>query len=170
MPKTYKAHAINWSLDIGVPISVVKLMWGPEGHEHKWKYFRKGGLRTWVLSLLQQEPRNGAEIMNQIEIATQGWWRPSPGSVYPLLEEMQKEGNISKREDGKYEITEKGKQEFEWPWGTPRRQPHTMDEVISEITGYVSYLEDLAKTDKENVAQHAENIKNLQLRLSKLGE
>ena len=45
----------------------------------------------WVLSILQQSPKKGAEIMDQIEIATQGWWRPSPGSVYPLLDELQKE-------------------------------------------------------------------------------
>ena len=124
----------------------------------------------WVLSLLQQSPRNGAQIMDQIEIATQGWWRPSPGSVYPLLEELQKEGSINKRDNGKYEITERGKQEFEWPWGMPRRQPRTMDEVITEMTGYVSYLEDLAKADKEKISQYAESIKNIQSRLSRLGE
>ena len=139
-------------------------------HEHKWKHFRRGGLRTWVLAVLQHSPRNGAEIMDQIEMATQGWWRPSPGSVYPLLDELQKEGNIKKLEDGKYEITEIGKQEFEWPWGMQKKQPHTVDEVINEINGYVSYLEDLAKADKDKVARYAENIKSLQLRLSKLGE
>ena len=67
----------------------------------------------WVFSILQQSPRNGAEIMDQIEIASQGWWRPSPGSVYPLLEQPQKEGNIKKCDDGRYELTEKRKEEFE---------------------------------------------------------
>lgn len=123
----------------------------------------------WALSVLQQSPKNGAEIMDQIEIATQGWWRPSPGSVYPLLEELQREGKIRKLEDGKYEITEQGKQEFEWPWGIQKKQPHTMDEIITEINGYVSYLEDLAKLDKSQIAQYQQNIKNLQERLSKLG-
>jgi len=145
-------------------------MWGHQSHEHKWKYFRKGGLRIWVLSLLQQSPRNGAEIMDQIEIATQGWWRPSPGSVYPLLEELQKEGSIRKLADGKYEITETGKQEFDWPWAMHKKQPHTMDEVLTEITGYVSYMEDLAKVDKAKIVQYSQNIKDLQLRLAKLGE
>jgi DNA-binding PadR family transcriptional regulator len=145
-------------------------MWGHEGYEHKWKYFRKGGLRMWALSVLLQSPKNGAEIMDQIEIATQGWWRPSPGSVYPLLEELQKDGKIRKLEDGKYEVTEQGKQEFEWPWGVQKKQPHTVDEVITEINGYVSYLEDLAKKDKSKMTQYEQNIKNLQERLSKLGE
>ena len=123
----------------------------------------------WVLSILQQSPRNGVEIMDQIEIATQGRWRPSPGSVYPLLDELQKEGSIKKLEDGEYEITEIGKQEFEWPWGMQKKQPHTMDEVITAINGYVSYLEDLAKSDSSKIAQYSQKIKDLQERLSRLG-
>ena len=123
----------------------------------------------WVLSILQQSPRNGAEIMDQIEIASQGWWRPSPGSVYPLLEELQKDGCIRKLEDGKYEITQRGKEEFEWPWGMPKKQPRTMDEVLTEISGYVSYLEDIAKADSSKIAPYAPKIKDLQSRLSKLG-
>jgi len=123
----------------------------------------------WVLSILQQSPRNGAEIMDQIETATQGRWRPSPGSVYPLLDELQKDGSIKKLEDGKYEITERGKQEFEWPWGMQKKQPNTMDEVITEINGYISYLEDLAKTDRPKIDQYSQKIKDLRERLSKLG-
>ena len=122
----------------------------------------------WVLSILQQSPRNGVEIMDQIEIATQGRWRPSPGSVYPLLDELQKEGSIKKLEDGKYGITERGKQEFEWPWGMQKKQPHTMDEVMTEINGYVSYLEDLVKSDSSKIAQYSQKIKELKERLSKL--
>jgi len=123
----------------------------------------------WVLSILQQSPRNGVEIMDQIEIATQGRWRPSPGSVYPLLDELQKEGSIKKLEDGKYEITEIGKQEFEWPWGMQKKQPDTVDEIITAINSYVSYLEDLAKSDSAKIAQYSQKIKDLQERLSKLG-
>jgi DNA-binding PadR family transcriptional regulator len=47
------------------------------------------------------------EIMDEIENMTQGWWRPSPGSVYPMLDEMVKDGLVKKREDGKYELTAK---------------------------------------------------------------
>ncbi|MGD0643538.1 MAG: PadR family transcriptional regulator [Candidatus Bathyarchaeia archaeon] len=52
-------------------------MWEHE-HKLKWKFLRKGGPGMWVLSILQQSPRNGAEIMDQVEIASQGLWRPSP--------------------------------------------------------------------------------------------
>jgi predicted transcriptional regulator len=83
---------------------------------------------------------------------------------------LQKEGSIKKLEGGRYEITEKGKQEFEWPWGMQKKQPRTIDEVIAEISGYVSYMEDIAKSDSSKIAQHSQKIKDLQERLSKLGE
>ena len=94
---------------------------------------RRGILRTWVFIMLQQEPRNGAEIMNQIELISQGNWRPSPGSIYPLLDQLCKEESISKREDGKYEITEKGKKELEWPHRMLTKQPRSADDAIEEM-------------------------------------
>jgi DNA-binding PadR family transcriptional regulator len=122
----------------------------------------------WVLSILQQSPRNGAEIMDQIEMATQGWWRPSPGSVYPLLDELQKEGNIKKRDDGKYELTERGKAEFEWPWGKQTKQPRTVEDIIAEMNNYVSYLEDLNNSDKAKIVPHKERLKSVRDRLAVL--
>jgi len=122
----------------------------------------------WVFSILQQSPRNGAEIMDQIEIASQGWWRPSPGSVYPLLEQLQKEGNIKKCDDGRYELTEKGKEEFEWPLGRQVKQPRTVDDIIAEMNNYVSYLEDLNRSDKSKVFTQIEQLKNIKDRLAAL--
>ena len=56
----------------------------------------------WTLSLIARAPKNGAEIVDEIEQMTQGWWRPSPGSIYPLLADLQQEGLIQKRDDGRY--------------------------------------------------------------------
>ena len=131
-------------------------------------HFRKGGLRIWVLSLLQQAPRNGAEIMDQIEAASQGWWRPSPGSVYPLLDQLQQDGSIQKREDGKYQLTEKGKEEFEWPHRMWTPQPRTLEDFITEMNSYVSYLEDLNKSDRAKLASKLETLKAIRDRLSAL--
>lgn len=57
---------------------------------------KRRGLRMWVLTLLERSPRNGAEIMDEMEMMTKGWWRPSPGSVYPLLESLVQEGFIKR--------------------------------------------------------------------------
>jgi DNA-binding PadR family transcriptional regulator len=136
------------------------------GHHH-----RRGSLRIWVFSILQQAPKNGAEIINQIEITSQGNWRPSPGSIYPLLDELQKEASINKREDGRYEITEKGKHEFEWPYHQAfTRQPRSVDSVIQEISSYIAYLEDLKRVDSAKIALNLDKLKGVRDQLTRLIE
>ena len=133
-----------------------------------WDHHRRGGLRTLVFSILQQEPRNGAEIMNQIELASHGHWRPSPGSIYPLLDQLCKEENISKREDGRYEITEKGKKEFEWPYEMYSKQPRSAEGAIEELNSYISYLEDLKRMDFSKISPNIDKLKNVRDRLTTL--
>ena len=60
---------------------------------------RKRGLRMLIISMLSSSPKNGVEIMNEIEAATRGWWRPSPGTIYPLLGRLENEGLIKKVEE-----------------------------------------------------------------------
>src|SRR5580658_1810332 len=103
---------------------------------------KKRGLRNWVLIILQRSPRNGAEIMNDMEVMTHGWWRPSPGSVYPLLEEMVSEGTLQKREDHRYVVLQPTN--INWP-GPPG--PRTPADVARELSGLTAYLEDLKRTE-----------------------
>jgi DNA-binding PadR family transcriptional regulator len=118
--------------------------------------------------MLRQEPRNGAEIMNQIESASHGHWRPSPGSIYPLLDQLCKEESISKREDGRYEITEKGKKEFKWPYEMYSNQPRSADGAIEELNSYLSYLEDLKRMDPSKINPNIAKLKNVRDRLTTL--
>ncbi|MBS7609579.1 PadR family transcriptional regulator [Candidatus Bathyarchaeota archaeon] len=73
----------------------------------------KGFLRYKVLKLLKEKPMAGSEIMGVIEEQTGGYWRPSPGSIYPLLAWLQDKGYI--REIGgeagikRYTLTDQGK-------------------------------------------------------------
>jgi DNA-binding PadR family transcriptional regulator len=135
---------------------------------HGWRHQRRRGLRTWIIMMIQRSPRNGAEIMAEIETMTQGWWRPSPGSVYPVLDDLTKEGLINKREDGRYELTSRGKESIEWPFGMPNRQPQGVEEMLNEITGYVSYFEDLNKSDRTRIEPHKDRLKRIAERLSDL--
>src|SRR2546422_533404 len=82
----------------------------------RWMMHRKRGLRGWIVSILASAPKNGAEIMDEIETMTQGWWRPSPGSVYPLLEQMTQDDLLRKRDDGRYELSPKAKEEVKFPF------------------------------------------------------
>ena len=55
---------------------------------------RRGDVRAAALSLLAEGPRNGYQIIQEISERTDGVWRPSPGSVYPALQQLEDEGLI----------------------------------------------------------------------------
>jgi DNA-binding PadR family transcriptional regulator len=72
---------------------------------------RRGVLPVAILMLLDEEPRNGYQLMQTIEERSGGRWRPSPGSVYPTLSQLEDEGLIRavEREGTKlFEITDQG--------------------------------------------------------------
>lgn len=54
----------------------------------------KGNVRTAILALLAEEPRHGYQLMQDIAERSHGAWRPSPGSVYPVLSALQDEGLV----------------------------------------------------------------------------
>ena len=71
----------------------------------------RGDIRLASLLLLAEEPRNGYAIMQELEQRSGGLWRPSPGSVYPALSQLEDEGLIRSREgDGGrvFELTDAG--------------------------------------------------------------
>lgn len=82
---------------------------GPRGRGRK---ARRGDIRTAALLLLSEEPRNGYQIMQEVEERSDGVWRPSPGSVYPALQQLEDEGLIRSAEsDGRklFELTDAGR-------------------------------------------------------------
>ena len=65
-----------------------------------------------MLLLLAEEPRNGYQLMQEIEQRSDGNWRPSPGSVYPALSQLEDEGLVRtiQSESGRvFEITDAGR-------------------------------------------------------------
>ncbi|MGQ4910824.1 MAG: PadR family transcriptional regulator [Candidatus Thorarchaeota archaeon] len=52
----------------------------------------RGFLRYQTLMLLQEGPMSGSEIASRIEERTSGRYRPSPGSLYPLLAKLKEDG------------------------------------------------------------------------------
>jgi DNA-binding PadR family transcriptional regulator len=68
---------------------------GPRGRGRK---ARRGDIRTASLLLLAEEPRNGYQIMQEVEERSDGVWRPSPGSVYPALQQLEDEDLIRSEE------------------------------------------------------------------------
>ena len=68
---------------------------GPFGRRQR---MRRGDVRAALLVLLAEEPRNGYGLMQEIEQRSQGVWRPSPGSVYPALAQLEDEGLVRSEE------------------------------------------------------------------------
>jgi DNA-binding PadR family transcriptional regulator len=97
------------------------------GHRHRGPRVKRGDVRAAALALLADEPRNGYQIIQQISERSEGVWRPSPGSVYPALQQLEDEGLITATtaEGGRraYELTEEGRayvaahpEELQAPW------------------------------------------------------
>lgn len=73
--------------------------------------FSHGDLRLYLLSLLDEGPRHGYDIMQALSDRTGGTYTPSAGTIYPRLAKLEEEGLVSKSVDGRktvYEITSAG--------------------------------------------------------------
>src|SRR5215218_6889078 len=72
---------------------------------------RRGDVRAALLVLLAEEPRNGYQLMQEIEQRSDGVWRPSPGSVYPALQQLEDEGLVRVEGEGRkaYTLTDEGR-------------------------------------------------------------
>jgi DNA-binding PadR family transcriptional regulator len=89
---------------------------------------RRGDVRAAILVLLAEEPRNGYGLMQEIERRSEGVWRPSPGSVYPALQQLEDEGLVraEEREGSRlFALTDEGRQYVEsndlgTPWDAVR--------------------------------------------------
>jgi len=108
---------------------------------------RRGDIRTAALLLLAEEPRNGYQIMQEVEQRSDGVWRPSPGSVYPALQQLEDEGLIRSQEsDGRklFALTDAGQtyvrergEEKPAPWkqmsGEVSDEAHQLGRLMREV-------------------------------------
>ncbi|CAM3963117.1 Transcriptional regulator PadR-like family protein [Smaragdicoccus niigatensis] len=60
---------------------------------------RRGDVRAAILSVLADEPRNGYQIIQEISSRSGDAWKPSPGSVYPTLQQLEDEGLVEAADD-----------------------------------------------------------------------
>jgi DNA-binding PadR family transcriptional regulator len=86
---------------------------------------KRGDVRAAALLLLAEEPRNGYQLMEEIERRSGGAWRPSPGSIYPALAQLEDEGLVSPEEAAgrrAYRLTAEGEayvEEHREAFGSP---------------------------------------------------
>ena len=88
---------------------------GPFGFGRRHR-MRRGNVRAAILLLLEDTPRNGYQLMQELEERSGGAWRPSPGSMYPALQLLADEGLIrgETRDGGTvYELTDAGRKHID---------------------------------------------------------
>ena len=76
--------------------------------------FAHGQLRLYLLSLLEEGPRHGYDIIRSLEERFNGLYSPSAGTVYPRLAKLEEEGLVERSDEGRkatYRITEAGRAE-----------------------------------------------------------
>ena len=74
--------------------------------------FGHGQLRLYLLAVLQEGPRHGYDVIQELERRFDGWYTPSAGTVYPRLAKLEEEGLVARSDDGRkatYHLTEAGR-------------------------------------------------------------
>ena len=120
------------------------------------KRFRLADVRASVLVLLDEEPMHGYQLIQEIEERSGGVWQPSPGSVYPVLQQLEDEGliRIEQNEGRKVaSLTEAGRTyvednraELEAAWNAVT---HDVDERALETLKFFDLHKQIAMAGKQ---------------------
>lgn len=98
--------------------------------------FGHGQLRLYLLSLLDEAPRHGYEVIRALEQRFDGMYSPSAGTVYPRLARLEEEGLVEREESGRksvYRITEAGRAEV-------RERKADLDDLDADLAESVRRL------------------------------
>jgi DNA-binding PadR family transcriptional regulator len=108
---------------------------------------RRGDVRAGILALLAESPRNGYQIMQELEERSGGRWRPSPGSVYPALQQLEDEGLVRAEEAGNgrlFQLTDQGRayvkehaEETAAPWDWAKNEG---DDDVVELFSQIRHI------------------------------
>lgn len=114
----------------------------------------KGYLKYFVLKFLDKEDMTGYSLMKRLkEVAGK---KPSPGSMYPLLKDLEKEGYVTVRKEGRtkvYSITKKGKEFF-------KKFKKEKDSLFKKVNNSMSALAELCgSTEQEFIRKISEHMK-----------
>ncbi|MDO9396815.1 MAG: PadR family transcriptional regulator [Herbiconiux sp.] len=104
--------------------------------------FGHGHLRLYLLSLLDESPRHGYELIQALSERFGGTYSPSAGTIYPRLAKLEEEGLVTKTADGRktvYSITDAGRAEL-----AARRGE--LDEIEAQLSDSVRRLADQVRS------------------------
>jgi len=124
----------------------------------------RGDIRAAILALLAEEPMHGYQIIQELAERTGGVWRPSPGSVYPTLQQLEDEELVRETasESGKrvYELTDAGRElaaAAPAPWtavaGESENELVTLGELVHQVMAATRQVAHAGSTAQIKAAQ-----------------
>jgi DNA-binding PadR family transcriptional regulator len=105
--------------------------------------------------------------MDTIDMMSHGHWKPSPGSIYPLLSKAVEDNLIMKREDRTYELTDAGFEEISMFKTEGSDKSGSIESILTEIDSNLSYLEDLSG---EKLAPYFRMLERIGLKINRINE
>jgi DNA-binding PadR family transcriptional regulator len=115
------------------------------------KETQKGYIRIAVLILLNRKPHHGYEMMKALEERTNGFWKPTAGGIYPILQDLENSQYIkgewdcdTKRKRKTYAITPEGKRVLEHTLAKENRLFNTIADLLKE------YMKDVLDIEVNN--------------------
>lgn len=126
----------------------------------------RGDIRSVILTVLADGPSNGYGVIKTIAERTGGGWRPSPGSVYPTLQQLVDEELIEATGEGRrteYTLTETGRAYVKenadelaraWESGAPKRseQELAFQQSVGKLMGVVGQFHHAASDAQRQAA------------------
>jgi DNA-binding PadR family transcriptional regulator len=117
---------------------------------------RGGDVRAAALVLLDEGPKHGYQLIQEIGERSEGAWNPSPGSIYPVLQQLEDEGLLTfERVDGRKTATltpegvtyvEDHRDELGTPWESAHGdRSHEMHAFATSLKGFVTAWKQVAQ-------------------------
>lgn len=141
---------------------------GPHRGPRRGRGARRGAIRAAILLLLDEQARNGYQLMQDLEERSGGVWRPSPGSVYPALSLLEDEGLVEAIEqDGRkaFALTDDGRahveerrEQFGTPWAAGDNVPGELHELRQAVHSLKAAVMQVAQTGSTGQLTDARKI------------
>ncbi|ROR90296.1 PadR family transcriptional regulator [Nocardioides aurantiacus] len=180
----YRGHegwAGPWGAALGGPPPWVAQMFGPDltgmhrrgggpGGGRGRPRARRGDVRSAILDVLATSPEgmNGYQVIQQIAERSHHQWKPSPGSVYPTISQLEDEGLVEDAPSGRkaLQLTAEGRayvvdhpEELAAVWApfVPEEDDHeavNFKQVIGQTVGAIVQVVSTGTPDQREKALH----------------
>ena len=151
-------------------------LFGMSGQQSRGQRAKRGDVRAAILDVLSSQPMNGYQIIQQIADRSSGSWKPSPGSVYPTLQQLEDEGLVEGTEtEGRrvlrltdagqrYVVEHPDEMAATWrPFDTSEAETHELKPVIGQVLAAVWQI--VMSGNRQQQAEAAEILADARRRL-----